>query len=155
MASKDFKINLNALNPDDIVLTLIEIYHPKIVGGIYLVNDLEEVTSGGNTYIPINVRVQMQSDIENQLPKITMAVSNVSKDLLYWIQQSRGAKGAEVVFKLIRKSSPEIIERRYKTKLIGLNYNAIAISFDLVIQDTLNKAGVLFSYTKTRVPNLF
>lgn len=155
MASKDYKVNLAALTPDDFPLDLIEIFHPNIIDGVYLVRDNKEIVSNGKTYLPVNVAINMHSDTENQLPTITISISNVSRELIYWIKKSRGAKNTRCIFKRIRKMAPDVIEREYPTTLTDLSYNMNTISATLVIHDILNKAAVKWAYTRKRTPNIY
>lgn len=153
--TNELKVNVNKLNADEALLVCIDIFHPFVSETIRLVNDNKELISETNSYIPMPFTIQRQSDIRGELPKITLTISNIGRELVKWIDSSGGGKGAEIVVKLIRRSSPDVVEEALKLGISSVVINTQSITFNLEIKNNLVKRSVKIIYDKNTAPSLF
>lgn len=155
MISDGFKINVNRLNSDEIVLVLLEITHPKITDPLRLVNDNQEFIFKGDYYYPTSFSLHRQSDIESELPVVSLRVQNIGRELVRWIDYSGGGYGAKMKVIMARRSEPNIEE---EVLFLGIEKTTItqeAVTFNLVIQNNLIKRSIRFMYDTRRNPGLF
>src|SRR5690606_14932886 len=91
--------NLLATSADEPYLTLLEIRHPDLAEPVRLVNDVENITIndpdlGSLVYIACPFRLVKPDDVDQQLPRATLEVDNIGRELTQWLEASNGGKGA-------------------------------------------------------------
>lgn len=153
--SSDFKINVNKLNANEALLVCLEISHPFISDTIRLVNDSKNLISNGNDYISMPFDVARQSDIQGELPRVSLKIPNVGKNLVKWIDSSGGGKDAVIRIKLIRRSNPNTSEETLTLGINNVSINTLEVVFNLIIQNNLTKQAVRYIFDKKRAIGLF
>jgi hypothetical protein len=153
--SDGLKINVNRLNATEKLLILLEISHPFLNESVRLVNDNEKLISNGETFLPMAFRVKRQDDIQGELPKVTLTVSNVGRTLVKWIDSTGGGRDASISVMLARRSQPDLIEERLELGIESINITTEVIVFNLVVQNNLTKRAIKYIYDKHRTPGLF
>lgn len=96
------KRNIFATSPADPWLVALEITHPDLVEPARVVNDnldLVVVQNDGGpvevTFAKCSFRLQLFDDIDQQIPKATLSVDNIGRELTQWLEVSQGGKGAK------------------------------------------------------------
>ena len=153
--STDFKINVNKLNSDEALLILMEITHPFLSSTLRLVNDNKNFIFNSNEYVAMPFQVIRQSDVQGELPKVTLNVPNVGRSLVKWIDSSGGGSGAEISIILARRSAPTTIEEKITFGIESVSISTELVSFNLVIQNNLVKRSMRYIYDTKRAPGLF
>ncbi len=153
--SQGFKINVNRLNAEESAIVLLEIDHPLISDTIRLVRDNKSVVSNGETYNAMAFDFKRQSDVQGEVPKVTLQIQNVGRSLVKWIDQSGGGKDAEITALLIRRSSPDLVEERIKLQVERITINSTLVVLNLVVQNNLIRRGIKYIYNIQRAPGLF
>lgn len=153
--SQEFKINVNKLHADEALLILLEIDHPFISDTIRLVSDNQDLISNGENYIKTSFRITRQSDVQGELPRIQLTVPNIGRELVRWIDTSGGGKGASMTVKLVRRSSPNLIEESIKLDITSTTIDSQSVVFNLVVQNNLNKRATRFVFDKVKSPGIF
>lgn len=153
--SDGFKINANKLNANESPLVLLEIEHPMLTDVLRLVSDNADLLSNGENYLAMNFRFERQSDIQNELPKVSLIVPNIGRTLTKWVDGSGGGRDAKITAKLARRSTPDVIEESIQFGVSSVNLNVREINFSLVIQNNLVKRSMRFTYDTKRAPGLF
>lgn len=154
MYSNGFKVNVNKLNSDENILVLVKIEHPFISEPIRLVNDNINFTLEGEEYIAMPFNVSRQSDHQNELPKVSLEISNVGRSLVKWIDSSSGGRNAIVTIILARRSN-QIIEEEITFGISSVSVTSLMVKISLVIQNNLTKRAIRFIYDTKRAPGLF
>jgi len=153
--SDKFKSTLAAVNSEEIPFVLLEISHSELSSPVRVINDTQDLTSNGNLYIGCPFRALMPDDFENQLPKASIAIDNVSKDLMYWIEQSGGAKGSTVRFMQVMRSRPDLIEWEITINLYNISCTPKEITGELGYENLFTKPAVSMQYRNSNSPGIF
>lgn len=153
--SDNLKINVNKLAANETPIVLLEISHPMITETIRLVQDNCDVVSQGNSYMAMAFTLKRQSDVQGELPKVTLQVQNVGRSLVKWIDSSGGGKDAEIVAKIIRRSEPDLIEEAVTLGIERVTVTSLVVTFHLVVYNNLVRRGIKQIYNKVFSPGLF
>lgn len=153
--SNAFKINVNKLNATEALLVLLEIRHPFLSQPIYLVNDNINILSNGHAYISMGFKIKRQSDVQGELPKVSLTIPNVGRSLVKWIDSSGGATNAEMTVILVRRSDPNIIEESLDLGIESVSVTTENVVFSLIVQNNLTKKSMNFTYDQKHSQGLF
>lgn len=153
--SSEFKINVNKLNADEAILVLLEITHPYLSEPLRLVNDNKDIVSMSNNYMAMPFDITRQDDIQGELPQISLKISNVGRSLVKWIDSSGGGRNSVISLKLVRRSSPDLIEENLVLGIQRITISTEIVSFSLIVQNNLVKRAMKYIYEIKRSPGLF
>lgn len=153
--SDQFKSTLSSVNSEEAPYILLEISHSELSSPVRVINDTQDLTCNGNIYIGCPFRALMPDDFENQLPKASIAIDNVSKDLMYWIEQSGGAKDSTVRFMQVMRSRPDLIEWEITMNLCNISCTPKEITGELGYENLFTKPAVSMQYRNSNSPGIF
>lgn len=153
--SAQYKSTLGALSPEESPLILLEIDHSALSEPVRVVNDATDLTSNGHLFVACPFRCTLPDDFENQLPRATLAVDNVGRDLVYWIESSNGAMGATARFMQVMRSRPDLIEWEITMALSGITITQSEVSGMLGFEDFFTRPAVRLSYRPDNSPGMF
>lgn len=153
--SDDARVNFNRLNADEALLACLEISHNLLSETIRLVNDNKNLVSNGSEYVAFPFSVVPQDDIQGELPKVSLSVPNIGRELVRWIDSSGGAKGATIKVVLIRRSAPDLIEESLDFGINTVTINSQNVVFSLIVQNNLTKRSCRLVYNTKKAPGLF
>lgn len=153
--SSQFKSTLAAVSATEAPLILLEISHPSLTTPVRVVNDTQDLTSNGNLFVACPFRCILPDDYEGQLPKARLAVDNVGRDLMYWIETSNGGQGSSVRFMQIMRSRPNLIEWEITMSLYNVSVNMQEISAELGFQNLFAKPAISRQYRPDNSIGLF
>ena len=136
-------------------LYLLEITHDQLAVPIRVVNDNQDLVSNGDTYTAYAFRITLPTDIAGQLPRATLTIDNVGRDLTQWLDDSNGGKGAQVRLMQVMPDDPDTLEYEITLDLIGVSQSQADITGVLGYDDTLNLAGLPISYRPDIAPGIF
>lgn len=109
----------------------------------------------GNQFKAIAFRFRKPDDTEGQLPRAELAVDNVGREMVQWLEQSGGGKGATVNAMEALRSAPEVIEWDITLDLSDIKLTPVEVSGSLGFEDLLNRQAVPFTYRPETAPGLF
>jgi hypothetical protein len=99
-----------ALESEHAWLVTLEIAHPLITNGpLRLVNNTENVVSGGQTYQAYPFEVVLAAQEDNRAPEVTLRIDNVDQRLVEAIR-SIGMDPPSITLRLILASTPNTVE---------------------------------------------
>lgn len=153
--SSDLKINVNRLNSDEVILALLEIDHPFLAQTLRLVNDDRDFVFNTETYLAMPFQVKKQSDIQGELPKVSITVPNVGRTMIKWIDSSGGGKGATLAVILARRSAPLVTEERLLFEIETVSVTTETVVFNLIVQNNFTKRAIRRVYDIKNSPGLF
>ena len=136
-------------------LLLLEIDHADLPAPVRVVNDNLDVTFETNLYQALAFRASLPDDVPQKLPRARLAVDNVGKDLVSWLELSDGGQGATCRMIQIMRSDPATIEWEITMDLSNLSMTMLEVSGELSFDDLLNKPGVSLQYRPSTAPGLF
>ena len=153
--SSSFKSTIAQVSAPEAPLLLLEINHPALSSPVRVVNDTQDLTSGGNLFAACAFRVDLPDDLENQLPKARLAVDNVGRDLVYWIETSGGAAGSTARIMQVLRSAPNTIEWEITLDLTGPTMTSMEVSADLVVENLFSAPAVALQFRPETAPGVF
>ena len=152
--SEGFKINVNKLSSEESLVSLVEIDHPFLTDPVRLINDSRELEFLGERFIPMPFMLERQDDVQGELPKVMLTVSNVGRELIKWVDASNGGRDAKVTIYLTRRSNP-VMEEKLVFQVGNINVTTEQVSFTLLIQNNLVKRSVRWEYDQVKAKGLF
>ena len=153
--SAEYKSTLAVTSAPEAPLILLEITHAGLVTPVRVVNDTQNLTSNGNEYIACAFRCTLPDDFENQLPKATLSVDNVGKELMYWIETSAGGYGAKAHFMQVMRSRPNQIEWEITINLSNVKATVKEVSGDLSFDNIFTRPAISMRYDPFTAPGIF
>lgn len=153
--SAAYKSTVSSVSAPEAPLVLLEITHPTLTSPIRVVNDTQDITCNGDLYIGYPFRFIPPDDFENQSPKATLAIDNVGKDLMYWIETSGGGSGSLIKIMSIMRSQPDLIEWDITLELSNVRASMAEISADLGYENLYSKSAISKKYRPDNSPGLF
>lgn len=149
------KKQLNATRASDSPVTLLEIDHPDLVTPVRVVNYSEDIPHLGNTFIALAFALIPPDDLGQGLPRASISIDNIGKDLTSWVESSNGGRGSTARMIQVLPSDPDTIEWELTMNLENVRMTSAAVTADLSFNDVLNLPGVALRYTPTVAPGLY
>jgi len=153
--SPEYKSTLAKVSMDESPLVLLEINHPQLTTPILIVNDTLDIASNGKEYLAFPFQCTLPDDFENQLPKATITIGNVSKDIMFWLEESGGGIGATATFTQIMRSRPNQIEWTITMTLFNISATNQEIRAELGFDNLFAKPAILLKYRPSTSAGLF
>ena len=153
--SPRYRETIGALSAPESPLLLLQIDHPDLAAPIRVVCDTQDVTSGGNLYQALACSATVPDDQQGQQPQGQLAIDNVGRDLVQWLEISQGGLGATATFSEILRSDPDHIEWTATMDLLGIRVNSSKVTARLGYYDMLNQQAVGIQYRPDTAPGLF
>lgn len=153
--SAQYKSTLAKVSADEARLILLEISHSALTTPVRVVNDMQDLVSNGNTYLACPFRFIPPDDFENQLPKARLAVDNIGRDLMYWIETTSGGEGSVVKSMEVMRSRPDQIESSISMNLYNVHVTPKEVSAELGYYNLFAKPAVLLQYRPDTAPGIF
>jgi hypothetical protein len=153
--SNEFKSTLAAVSAPEAPFILLEINHPDLSSPVRVINDMQNLTSNGNLFIGCPFKCVLPDDYEGQLPKARLAINNVGRDLMYWIETSNGGQGSSVRFMQVMRSRPDQIEWEITMNLYNVNVTMQEISAELGFENLFSKPAISMQYRPDNSMGLF
>lgn len=153
--SSTFKSTLNSVSANESPLVCLEISHAGLSVPVRVVNDNTDLTSNGNLFIAAPFECILPDDMENQLPKAKLAIDNIGRDLVYWLETSGGGEGATVRFMQIMRSNPNLIEWETTMNLSNVQITMTKVTADLGFENIFSKPAVRMQYRPDNSAGMF
>lgn len=153
--SSQYKSTLAKVSAEEAPLVLLEINHPALSEPVRVVNDTQDLTSNGHTFIACPFRYVLPDDFENQLPKARLVVDNIGRDLMYWIETSGGGAGSAVKMMQVMRSRPDTIEWSISMNLYNVQATMQEVSAELGFENLFAKPAISLQYRPDNSPGIF
>ncbi|RLC39123.1 hypothetical protein DRH27_00555 [Candidatus Falkowbacteria bacterium] len=125
-----------ALETDQIFLMLLEIM-PETGDTEYLVNNTQDIVSGGINYTAYPFRLALGNDDGERLPEVSLTLDNVSRLLVEAIRAI--AAPPRITVKLVLVSQPDTVELEISGLVLReVAYDAYTMTGKLYADDILN-----------------
>lgn len=147
--------NLLATSADEPFLVLLEITHPDLDEPVRVVNDTVNITARGNEYIACPFQITLPDDVAEQVPKATLSVDNIGRELTQWLEYSRGGKGAKCRIIQCLRSDPDVFEYDMTLDMTSMSIDNQQVTSDLGFQNTLMLPAVAVRYDPKTTPGAF
>ena len=155
MPSASYRADLQAVNGDDVALVLLEISHPDLGATVRVVNNTEDVTSGGNVYAATAFDLTLPDDRDGQPPAAQLSIVNIGRELMGWLEQAGGGAGATIAVKLVRAGTPSTVEASFTVGVQSITADPSQITATLGYDALLDRPSVGLRYDPITAPGIF
>ena len=155
MPSERYKRALGAVSSSDVVLVLLEITHPDMPAPARGVRDTQDLVSNGNVFVATGFDFTFPDDKGSAAPRAELVVDNIGRELMSWIEASKGGRGAEVRLMIVLRETPDVIEADYRLGLERIVVDQWKISGELGYGNLLDLPAVAVRYDPSTAPGLF
>lgn len=154
MPSERYKRALGAVSSSDVAVVLLEISHPDMPSPARVVRDTQDLVSGGNVFVATGFDFTFPDD-GSSAPRASLVVDNVGRELMSWIEASRGGRGAEVRLMVVLRTTPDVIEADFRLGLERIVVDQWKVSGELGYGNLLDLPAVAVRYDPSTAPGLF
>ncbi len=153
--SANARKEISKVSASNLPVTLLEIDHPDLTTPVRVVNDREKIVFETNTYIALSFGIALPSDLQKGLPRASLIIDNVGKELVAWLESSNGGAGTSVRIIQVLRTDPSVAEIDMTMTLSNISVTASSIRGTLGFEDLLNIPAVTLSYTPELAGGLF
>jgi hypothetical protein len=139
----------------EVFLLLLTIAHPQLAEPIRVVNNNEDVVSGGVTFQRFPFELALPPETEEAPPTVSLRIANADRQIVQAVRALAG-DAMTVDVSVVLASSPDTIEAGpYRFTLRDVSYDAAIVEGTLRFEDVLNEPYPADSFTPARFPGLF
>lgn len=153
--SAEYKSTLAGTSAPEAPLLLLEINHPALPEPVRVVQDNLNLTCNGDEYIACPFRCELPDDFEGQLPRARLAIDNIGRELMYWIETSAGGAGSTVTFRQVMRSRPNLVEWSVTMSLYNVSATLKEISGELGFDNLFGRPAIAMTYRPETAPGVF
>jgi len=148
--SATFKAAAYAQQTNEVVLVILEIDHDDLAAPIRVVNNTENITSGGDEYLAAGFDIKLPDDDG----KTTISVCNVDRIMVQAIRSI--SSRPTVTISVILASDPDTIEvGPYIMELSEVSYDAFTVTGTLTFDNFLDEPFPGDKFNPGIFPGLF
>lgn len=134
---------------------LLQIDHPALATPVRVINDTADLTSNGDTYTACAFEITLPEDLAEQVPRASLAVDNIGRELTQWIETADGAEGATVRVMAVMRSRPDVIEWEVTLDLFNLRVTTSRITAQLGWENLFATPAVRLAFRPETAPGVF
>lgn len=153
--SPEARKEISKVNADNLPVTLLEIDHADLPAPVRVINDRQDITFEANVYTALGFRIALPSDLQKGLPRATLVVDNVGKELVGWLESSNGGAGTTVRIIQVLRTDTSVTEIDMVMTLSNIIVTSSTITGTLGFDDLLNMPAVIVSYTPEYASGVF
>lgn len=155
MPSSLARAAINAQNTGEVFLQLLTMSHPAFGGTVYrFVNDMQDVTSNGHSYISWPFELSFPELGGDTLPTLTLTIDNIDQSI--WNTLKDIVSPVDVTLSWVLRSAPDTVEGGpLFMRLRSTEVDVSTIIGSLNFEDLMNEPFPRESYTPTSAPGLF
>jgi len=148
--STTFKAAAYAQQTDEVALVILAIAHSDLAATIRVVNNTENVTSGGDEYLAAGFDIKLPNDDG----RTTISVCNIDRIMVNAIRSI--SSRPTVTMSVILASDPDTIEvGPYVMELSEVTFDAFTVTGTLTFDDFLDEPFPGDKFTPGQFPGLF
>lgn len=133
----------------EVFLLLLDIAHASIPT-IRVVNNQENITSGGEEYLAFPFEITLPDEKEESLGQMKLSIDNVDRAIVQAVRTLTSPP--TITLTVVLASQPDTVEASFDGFVLrGVTYNALVVEGNLMLEDVLNEPYPQDSFT----PNLF
>lgn len=148
---------LNALagqETGEAILLLLTIAHADLSPSIRVTTDAVQTVSNGNTFLPYPFQLVLPDDPDSGFSSGKLVIDNVHRDIVVAIRSISTPPSATI--QVVLGSDPDTIYVEFNDfKLSNINYDAMTVTADLVLDHFINEPFPGTRLTPSNFPGLF
>lgn len=152
--STAFKLAVLEPNSAEVILWLLTLEHPSTSTIYRFVNNLDAITSRGNSYMAFPFKFILADDDGNTLPQINIEIDNVNRDLMDILRSY--ADGLTIKAEIVLASQPDTVEYTIEDLVVkSVQYNAQSVTITAQVEDLMNQKFPAHNYLPRSFAGLF
>ena len=140
---------------EDTPQLLLEIEHPDLAAPIRVVQGNVDFDHQGNTFQALEFEAHLPEDLERGEPRAKLELDNVGRELVQWLEVSRGGAGATARFIQARRADPDTREWKVVMDLENVDMDPLKVRADLQFDTLANQPAIAVRYTPDTAPGIF
>ena len=133
-------------------LLLLKIEHADMTT-IRIVDNLVDITSGGDIYTARTFEIRLPDSIEDAPGRASLRIDNISRELAEAIRDV--ASAPDVTIELIRQDAPDVIEWSWPPmKMINVKWNAATVAADLEFENLAREPYPFLTFSPAEFPGV-
>lgn len=153
MTSNRFKQSAFAAFTSDVLLPLITITGQGF-DPLRIVPNTQDIISGGATYSPFPVFLQLPDDDADAAPIMKFKVTSIAQEVVQRLRLVSDALYVDIL--IVLAATPDVIEMRFpQMRLRNTDFDAVTVSGDLILGDFLTESVPVHSFTPGFAPAVF
>ncbi|MDE0716309.1 MAG: DUF1833 family protein [Rhodospirillaceae bacterium] len=142
-----------ALAPERRILTCIEISHPAADATLYMVDDAQPVTIGGQEYLAARFEAKAGDDVDRRAPRGQIVIGNVGRVVSDWVDEADGGTGGTArIFEILEGAAAPDWE--IEMDIAGVHTGEV-VTVTLGFDPLLGRPAVALRYDPQTAPGLF
>lgn len=138
----------------EVILCLLTFSHPSLPETIRVVNSLDDIVSGGHTYVAFPFEITLPSEVERQVPVAQLRIDNTDRRIVEAVRSVNGQM--QVTMQIVLASQPDTVEWSYEGfKLTSATYDEMVVEGELRLEEVLVDPFPQHSYTPGWFPALY
>jgi len=148
------KQSLNAPETGEVFLLLLTISHASLAVPIRVANNLENVVSGGQTFVAFPFTIVLPDDKEDQAPKIHLVIDNVDRSIVQAVRTLTSPPTIQLDVALA--SQPDTLEASFPGfTLRQANYDQLVVEGDLTLEEIVLEPFPEGAFTPQDFPGIY
>ncbi len=154
MSISSLQVHVNNQHQEHAFLWLMTIRDAESNTTLRVVNNLEDVNSGGQVYTAFPFEVTLPPDDGGTPQSLKVTTVNASRDLIEIIRGT--LEPPTVKLDLITSNNPNLIHKTIDFMQVGgVEYDALTVGFDLVSSSAFARKTQQATYNQAEFPGLF
>lgn len=138
----------------EVFLVLLTINHATLPAPIRVVNDTQNIVSGGNTYLGFNFTIVLPDEREDQPPRSRVVIDCIDRSIIAALRPLTSPPTLDI--QVVLASSPNTIEASFTGfSLRQINYDAMQIEGELTMEEITMEPFPEGSMTPQDFPGLY
>lgn len=137
------------------VLLLLEISAPSIPGVLRMVNDTQDATSNGHTYVGFPFRFKLPDDTSGQPPRAVLEIDNVGRELTADLERLQPNEIMTARLHIVDAGDPDTIYQTFVLPIYAVSVNQQVATAQLGVDYIMRQAAVKWRYTPYTSPGIF
>lgn len=138
----------------EVFLFLLTLSHDSMDEPIRIVNDQNDLISGGYTYVMFPFEIVLPSQQEDQAPMAQIKIDNVDRRIVRAVRSIDGP--IDAMLQIVLASQPDTVEWLYEGfQLRSVSYDAIYVEGELRLEEILVEPFPKDLFTPGSFPGLF
>jgi len=143
-----------AADTDDVWLVLVTIDHDDLSQPIRVVNNTEDITSNGNSFVAFPFDITLPDARDDAPPRARLAIDNVSREIAEAVRSITTAP--TVTIEIIRAADPDTVEISWPFfRLRNVKWDVAKVTGDLTLEDFTSEPYPAGIFSPASFPGLF
>jgi len=145
---------VNAQETNEVFLLLLTLDHEDLAEPIRVVNNTEDVTSRGMTFVAYPFEIALPDEDPESVARVSLRIDNVDREIVRNLRAIQAP--LSVALEVVMASSPDTVEAGpFNMTLVAAEYDALTVTGELAFEDVLNEPFPGQSYVPSEYPGLF